>query len=312
MAATDAFTPTQMRTFEWLRRAEQPTVFNPDFIEQLVHSTRSALADLSTRNGGADLYVSKGFLQRVHGCEALHLHNEANNDFSWSPATAAGFVAHKAIELLLNWQGEPFPADLVDHALASLADATGGQGAYVASLTEVDRAELRSKAVDRTTKFLYDFPHLPSSAIPVLESTMRYAPPGTITLSGKADLILGKPAANESHRIVIDFKSGWRSHHHRADLRFYALLHTLKDHVPPRRLITYYLDESDAEVEDVTEGALEAAQRYALDGVERHIELTVEGRPAEKRPGSACRWCPLASECDEGREYLAALRGDPD
>ena len=41
-----------------------------------------------------------------------------------------------------------------------------------------------------------------------------------------------------------------------------------------------------------------------LDGIERHIELTVEGRPPEKRPGVACRWCPLQSECEEGRNFL--------
>jgi hypothetical protein len=310
MAVTDSFTPVQRRMFELLRRAEQPTVFPTELVDDLLHSTRSALAELSARNGGADLFVSKGFLQRVHGCEALHLHSETHNDFSWSPATAAGFVAHKALELMLNWQGEPLPADLVDSALASLADSPGTQGSYVASLTEAERAELRSKAVDRTTKFLYDFPHLPSSAVPVLEASMRFAPPGTITLSGKADLMLGKPVAGESHRIIIDFKSGWRTHHHRTDLRFYALLHTLKDRVPPRRLITYYLDESEAEVEDVTEGVLQSALRSTLDGIERHIELTVEGRPAMKRPGNACRWCPIAADCAEGTAHLAALRND--
>jgi len=35
------------------------------------------------------------------------------------------------------------------------------------------------------------------------------------------------------------------------------------------------------------------------------IELNAEGRPPVKRPGTSCRWCPLADDCDEGQTYLS-------
>ena len=264
MDAPDTFTPVQLRTFELLKRPDEPVVIDPAFIDQLVHSVRSALADLSRRAGGEELFVAKSFLQRVHGCEVMHLHEFRQSSFSYSPATAAGFVAHKAIELAMNWRGEPQPGHVVDEAIALLADATGDKGRFIAGLSDTQFAELRSKAVDRTTKFMHDFPPLPASAQPVLESGMKFAPPGTITLSGKADLMLGKPYGTESRRVIIDFKTGWRSHHHRADLRFYALVHTLKDGVPPRRLVTYYLDESIGDFEDVNEGLLESATALSL------------------------------------------------
>jgi len=297
-------TPAQERTLALLRRSGDPLVFAQDFVEAITAAAADGLAELSTRLGGESLWVSKSFLARVHGCEVLHLQPD---DFSWSPATAAGFVAHKAIELALNWRGEPVPSVVVDEAIARLADQANARGGFIDALTEGDRAELRSRAVDRATKFLQDFPPLPLAAQPVLEATAKWRPEGTIELSGKVDLQVGRPVGRESQLLLIDFKSGGRSFHHRDDLRFYALVQTLRQQVPPRKLATYYLDYAEAEAEDVTEGALHAALARTLDGVERHIELTVEGRPPQKKVGPSCRWCPLAADCAEGQVYL---RGD--
>ena len=97
-------TPAQERTLALLRRADEPVVFAPEFVAQLLSEATQAVAELSTRLGGETLWVSKSFLAKVHGCEVLHL---APDDFEWRPATAAGFVAHKAIELAINWRGSP-------------------------------------------------------------------------------------------------------------------------------------------------------------------------------------------------------------
>ncbi|MDO8364746.1 MAG: PD-(D/E)XK nuclease family protein [Actinomycetota bacterium] len=296
-----ALTPAQERTLALLRRSGEPMVFPEAFVEHLRAEATTAAAELSERLGGETLWVSKSFLARVHGCEVQHMQPD---DFSWRPATAAGFVAHKAIELALNWRGEPAPSEVVDQALARLADQPDAKGSFVAGLTDADWAELRSRAVDRCTKFLQDFPPLPLSAQPVLEAAAKWRPPGTIELSSKADLVIGKPAGRESRLLIVDFKSGYRSHHHRDDLRFYAVVQTLRQAVPPRRLVTYYLDYAESEVEDVTEGTLQSGLNRALEGIEKHIELTVEGRQPVKRVGVACRWCPLQHECTEGRAFL--------
>jgi hypothetical protein len=300
-------TPAQQRTLDLIRRAPEPIVFDEVFVDELVATATEEMARLSALLGGETLWVSKGFLAKVHGCEVRHL---APDDFSWRPATAAGFVAHKAIELSLNWRGEPDPAIVVDEALARLADQADGRGAYVGGLSDGDRAELRSRAIDRTTKFLQDFPPLPLSAHPVLEAPAKWRPAGTIELSGKADLVVGKPAGRESRLLILDFKSGGHSFQHRDDLRFYALVQTLRQRVPPRKLATYYLDYSEGESEDVTEGILHASLTRTLEGIERHIEITVQGRPPVKRVGVACRWCPLQAECAEGTAFLAQSADD--
>ena len=300
-------TPVQERNLALLRRAGEPLVFDREFIDNVTEQALAGIAELSERLGGERLWVSKGFLANVHGCEAKHLHPD---EFEWTAANAAGFVAHKAIELALNWRGEPTPADVVDEALARLADQADQRGAFVGGLSDGDWAELRSRAIDRTTKFLQDFPPLPRGAQPVLEAASKWRPPGSIEFSGKVDLAIGKPHGNESRLLIVDFKSGNRAHHHRDDLRFYALLHTLRQSVPPRKLVSYYLDYSDSEAEDVTEGTLQTALVRTLEGIERHVELTVEGRPPVKRPGFSCRWCPLRGECAEGIAFLAAQHNE--
>lgn len=292
-----------------MRRSDEPVVFDQGFVAELIAEATEAVAELSARLGGETLWVSKSFLSKVHGCEVLHLQPD---DFEWRPASAAGFVAHKAIELALNWRGEAAPAQVVDEALARLADQADSRGSFVAGLSEADWAELRSRAVDRATKFLQDFPPLPLAAQPVLEAAAKWRPPGTIEMSGKVDLQVGKPFGRESRLLIVDFKSGNRSHHHREDLRFYAVVQTLRQAVPPRKLVTYYLDYAESEVEDVTEGTLQAGLTRALAGIEKHIELKVEGRPPVKRPGFACRWCPLNNECVEGLAFLNRDLADSD
>ncbi|MEX0847885.1 MAG: PD-(D/E)XK nuclease family protein [Ilumatobacteraceae bacterium] len=300
-------TPTQQRLLDQLKREGDPLVFDADFVDDLVARSTQMVSTMSVRLGGEKLWVSKGWVSKVLGCEARHL---APDDFRWTPAIARGFVAHKAIELSAHWQGEPVPSALVDEALARLATEASNRGDFVATLSEGDRAELRGFAIDRVTRFMQDFPPLPQRAQPLFEASTRWAPAGTIVLSGKTDLIIGRPDGRTSTRLIIDFKTGWRSTHHRDDLRFYALLETVVRKVPPRRLVTYYLDTCEADVEDVTEGVLETALARIEGAIERHIELTVDARPAEKRPGGVCRWCQVLEVCTEGRSHLRAMDDD--
>lgn len=300
-------TPTQQRLLQQLRRDADPLVFDPDFVDDLVRRGSEIAHVMSGRLGGERLVVSKGFLTDALGCEAKHL---LPDSFSWSPATARGFVSHKAIELGAHWPGEPVPAVLVDEAIARLADDVGNRGDYIATLGDADLAELRGFAVDRVTRFLQDFPPLPARAQPVFEARTRWSPEGTVELVGKTDLVVGKPEGRTSTRLIIDFKTGWRSPHHRDDLRFYALLETLVRKVPPRRLVTYYLDACEADVEDVTESLLESALARMEGAVERHVELAIERRTPVKRTGSSCRWCPARETCVEGQSHLAMLDDD--
>ena len=246
--------------------------------------------------------MNKHKVATVLDCEEFHL---VPDDFEWKPSTAKGQVAHRAIQLTLSWRGEPNPTDLVDEAMARLADEERGIGAWIAALSPADEADLRGQSVERVTKFMECFPPLDKRSNPMTESSIRWPNDGPIVLSGKVDLVMGRPRGSEASKVIIDLKTGRPNVRHRQDLGFYALLETLVRSVPPRKLATFYLDAAEAQAEDVSERLLRTSVRRTLDGINTIVELQSEGRPPVRRPGVTCRWCPLAETCDEGQAYLA-------
>lgn len=299
--AVAGLTPVQLRTLEALRRSGDPVVFDESAIADLRAEMTEAVDQFSERLGDAELFITKHRLGSVLDCEAHHL---APDDFEWSPARARGQVAHRAIQLLLTWRGEPTPLELVDEALARIGDDDSSIGDWIAALDPADEADLRGQASERVTKFVECFPPLDRRSNPVTESKTRWPVEGPIVLRGQADLTIGRPRGNESTKVIVDLKTGATSPRHRQDLGFYALIETMSRHVPPRKVATFYLDAGEAQTEDVSERLLRTALRRTLDGINAMIELELEGRPPVKRPGVSCRWCPLAVECDEGQRFL--------
>jgi PD-(D/E)XK nuclease superfamily len=308
-ATADALSPMQQRTLGLLRRTAEPVVFDAAFVASLRAEVEDAFAGFAERLGEETVFMSKHRLTSVLGCEVQHL---LDDSFAWSPAVAGGQVAHRAIQLLLNWRGDPVPADVVEEAIARLANDDTSLGEWIAGLTEADLSDLRGFATDKLIKFQECFPPLDKRAAPTTESSVRWPLDGPIVLSGKVDLTIGRPTGAESRKVIIDLKTGWVSPKHREDLRFYALVETLRAQVPPRKLASFYLDAGDPVVEDVTERVLMSASRRMLDAVNAEIELRVEGRTPQKRPGVSCRWCAMSAECTEGTAYLAGRADDED
>jgi CRISPR/Cas system-associated exonuclease Cas4 (RecB family) len=306
--AATTLTPVQIRTLDALRRSGEPVVFDPDIVADIRTEMRVALDDFAERlRPNQEVFISKHKIATALDCEEFHV---LPDDFEWKPATAKGQVAHRAIQLLLSWRGEANPSDLVDEAIARLADEERGIGAWIAGLSPADEADLRGQSVERLTKFMESFPPLDRRANPVTEAAARWPNEGPILLQARVDLMIGKPAGAESRKVIIDLKTGRPNARHRQDLGFYALLETLARGVPPRKLATFYLDAAEAQAEDVSERLLRSAVRRTLDGINAIVELESEGRPPVRRPGVTCRWCPLADSCDDGQTYLAG--GPPD
>ncbi len=307
--------PAQAETLARLGRpgkeAEPPEV-DPALAGQL----RAHLdAELDPLLAGIDpdrpLFVSKYLLTQLHGCETRYV-GTAGDAFTWTVPLARGSVSHKAIELTLNWPGEPVPAELVDEAMARLEQQTGGVGDFLRTCTDADRAELRGQANDRVAKFVECFPPLRSSWRPVVESRITTdLAGGRLTLQGRVDLTLGQPLGHQPRKVIIDLKTGGYGLTHREDLRFYALVETLRIGVPPRLVASYYLDAARAETETITPGHLDGAARRVAVAVERLLTLEATPEAAITRPGPACRWCSLIEGCEPGRAFLDD-RDDPE
>ena len=301
---TDGLTPVQLRTLDALRRPAEPLVFDPAVVADIADEMRSALGEFAERlRPNQVVWVSKHKVATALECEEFHL---LPDDFEWKPATAKGQVAHRAIQLILSWRGEPNPTDLVAEAMARLADEERGIGQWIAALSPADESDLRGQSVERLTKFMECFPPLDKRSNPMTESSVRWPNDGPIVLSGKVDLVMGRPRGREASKVIVDLKTGRPNVRHRQDLGFYALLETLSRSVPPRKLATFYLDAAEAQAEDVSERLLRSAVRRTLDGINAIVELESEGRVPVRRAGVTCRWCPLAEVCDDGRAFLAA------
>jgi len=287
---------------------EQRPAFRDDLRDHLRHEIEETLNPLLTDVTDLPLVVWKRDLATLHDCEARYI-AEKNADFVWTVPMAKGSVAHKAIELLVTWRGEPTPLDLVDEAMARLEYSERGVGTFIKALDEAERAELAGKANDFVATFVETFPALNRRWVPVAESNVRAELcEDQLGLHGRVDLTLGRADGNVAGKVLIDFKTGRPNRVHLDDLRFYALLETLKVGVPPRLLVNYYLEAGHPRREEVTEDLLWSTAKRLIDGIAKRIEL--EGRskrPPVASPGPACRWCAGLDACETGRQHLASL-----
>jgi hypothetical protein len=309
----DVLTPAQQAVLDELRgRDRERPSFGPrlgaELRARLEAAVEDAVATLPDR-----LFLNKTRLGRVHQCEAQYVAEEEADDFAWSVRTVRGAVAHKAIELSVHVNGHTTPLDLVDLALERLGDPLddrNGMAAYLALATAGERAELRGEANDLVSSFLELWPALRKTWWPRTESSLRAEVcGGRVLLTGKVDLTLGRPRGLEAGRLVVDLKSGGHHATHLDDLRFYALLETLRCGVPPFRIAGYSLEAGTFQAEDVTEGVLEAALRRTADGIRKAIEVRTGARPATVTPGPPCGWCCARATC-EGPARWQALRED--
>ncbi len=301
--------PAQREVLDQLGRSrhERPR-FDPGLRHELKAALTDATAAVATHVPADDtLLLSKHRLALVLGCERRFL-AEDERPFAWSVATARGTVTHKAIELSVHWPREPVPLELVDEAIARLCDDQSSLGDFVASLGTAERAELRAAAADPVTKFLESFPPLRPAWHPVTESRQRLElHGGRIVAQGKVDLSLGRAEGDRAGKVLIDLKTGGFSPTHHEDLRFYALLETIRLGTPPRLLATYYLDQGELTPEEVTVELLEATVHRVADAAGRIVALRTGQRTPGVLPGPACRWCPALDDCDEGRSHLAGI-----
>ena len=308
--------PRQAETLAALaaRPADRPT-FPADLGARLRADLEAELAGtVAGLPDGERLSISKRDLAGVHGCQARWL-DEEEREFVVSPPVVRGTVVHKAIELGLNRRPgtEPPPAgEMVDRALDNLERSDSWVTDWLTTCDEDDRATVRSDAVEHLTAFDEVWPPLERRWRPVTEARVRAELcDGRVRLAGRVDLALGRPEGTTAGKVLVDFKTGGWALHHIDDLRFYALVETLRLGVPPRLLASSYLDSGRLHTETVTEDLLHATVARVVDGAQRIVALVHHDHPPERRPSTACRWCPLRDDCDEGTAHLEALaRGD--
>lgn len=313
VTAENRLTPAQQEVIDVLGAPpEERPVFDRDLRDELRAEISDRIAPWTgSLSPDEPLFVSKHALMTVHGCEARFVHEQSTNDFDWTVPFARGAVVHKAIELSIHWRGSPLALDLVDESLARLTEQERSLGVFLQSMSESDRAQLRSDTNDQMTAFMETWPKLQPAWRPVTEGRVRAEfLGGRVVASGKVDLTLGQPDGLRAGKVIIDLKTGRTRSTHRDDLRFYSLLETLRIGTPPRLCASYYLDQGMFTPEVVSVDTLRAATERFISGVEAMVELKTEERDATKRVSAGCRWCPVRTlGCAEGDAHLAERDG---
>ena len=296
--------PTQQATFDRLSatRGQRPS-FPSEVAVDLREELHARLGPISERLD-EQLFLNKYQLDRVLGCEV-----RPEDEFEWSAPKARGTVGHKAIELSIMRRDEPAPLDLVDDAIASLVAEQRSLGDWIATQDPSTVARVRAEANTTLVGFLETWPPIEKKWWPVLEGTMT-ADFGQVRLSGRPDLTIGRAQGTLAGKVVVDFKTGRMHASHVADLRFYALIDTIRIGTPPRMLATSYLDSGQLFTEDVTVDLLHATVDRVVDAAGRIATLAAEERDPVKRPGIPCRWCSIQAECQEGTAFLNAARDE--
>ena len=305
------YRPAQQRVIDLLgRHGDDGPDLGPELALALQAELDERLADVvDLIPDGEDLWVGKTPLAAFNACQG-RWKAQLDAPFAWSVPAARGTVSHKAIELTANWRGEVEPGRAVDAAISHLIDDEFQSiGRFLRTLSTVDLAELRRAAVELVTAFEECFPPLRSRWRPVIDGRSRAELcGGRIVLSGRPDLTLGQ--AMRGGTVIIDLKTGSPHQHHVDDLRFYALVDTLRIGLPPRRLATVYLDSGLPVAEAVTEGVLEAATERVVRTVTAMIETRWGTAPTLLRPAPHCAWCPAGDTCATGLEWTASVELD--
>lgn len=302
---TPKLNPAQQQVLDELGATNRP-VFRDDLRDHLRSQLVESLTPIAEAVEDPPLYVSKRKLSMIHGCETRYQADQAAT-FEWSVPSARGTVAHKAIEILVSRRGNPHPLDLVNEALDRLELDERSLGDFIRSLDEAERAELVGAVNDFVSTFVDTFPPLKRAWIPVAESRARAELcDDRITMQGVIDLSLGRARGNEAGKVLIDLKTGRPHPSHIEDLRFYALLDTLKLGTPPRLLVNYYLEAGEPRREAVTEDLLWSTAKRTVDAVAKMVELDAGLRIATRTPSGACRFCPVLDDCSEGQDHLRA------
>ena len=310
----DELSPVQQEVLEQIGAVRESW---PEFPAELRYELRGELEKGTAEHvqllgDDVSIWANKHAIASVHGCEKKFL---ADREFpGWSVQLARGSVVHKAIELSINWRGTPIPADLVDESMASLEHSEQNISGFLQELPDADRAQLRSDSVDLVTKFDECWPDLKKQWRPVTESKIRMELfEGRVVLQGKIDLTLGRAEGLRAGKVLVDLKSGKFQPGHMHDLRYYAMIETVRIGVPPRRIASYYLDQGRFHSEDVTEEMLFSAAQRAIDGVNRMIELELDPSDPRVATSPACRWCRVLDTCQPGqvslREFDDPLEG---
>jgi hypothetical protein len=284
-------TAAQQRTLDGLLRPSRAPP-GQQAVEAVRERLESALRTLAF-DPSRPLRLSKGRLSVIAACEGWFEAERSGEGppFAHGPATAAGTMAHRAIQVDVASERREDVRTVVERAARRLAEDDEFRS-YWRGLDTLDRAEHLAAAAGQLALYRAMFPPFDRSWQPVSEQYLAASlADRSVVLSGRVDLMLGR-----GPHLLVDFKTGEARPGYAEDMRFYALVVALSFGVAPYRGATVFCESMEWQPEDVTEEVLEREAGRVIDAARSAAELR-DGRLPELTPGPHCRWCPRARTC---------------
>jgi hypothetical protein len=303
MEPTIELTAAQRRTLEGLIGTSERPVFSPEVVGRVRDRIEEAVRAFELSE---PLWLGKSSLNDLGRCPGLFdaVRSGERGAFRFSASSAAGRLAHKAVELEIAAR-EDLPSH---HLVEQAAERLGDDGAFREFWDGLDglrRDEVLMEAAKTLELFRSTMPplrRLRRELAPSTEWSVRAElSGGALVLSGQPDLVLGTASGAEplrATRLAIDLKTGRAWPEHAEDMRFYALVLALRFGVPPYRVATLYLESGEWQAEDVDARVLDRAADRVVEAV-RAVAAAEAGRPLALTPGPYCTWCPRSTTCPQ-------------
>jgi hypothetical protein len=258
----------------------------------------------------SSFWFGKSTMSSLSKCEGTYVgqllerENQSKGSARMFPATAAGIVAHRAIQIAhTHHEAGYLPEQLVKLAVAGAITEESFSDFWTSAPTHT-QSDVLTKAVGATVGFLDMLPPLSHVWVPRFEESL-IGKVGKLTMSSRVDLILGRPRADGRRTIMIfDVKTTDIRDNHRDEALLYALISTLRHGVMPYRSTVLSLASGEWTDPDFNDDELRDFAAKVGEFVVSGVELGLESREPILTPGDHCLWCPARKVC-----HSSAVKG---